>query len=100
MKITATNRPQLRTVEVKLTLTHEEVELLTKSEFRELSDFTQVVLRNYGLVNHRNKPTDLARDIASTLAFVTPPSHDFPFRLRPATQPTPSTVDSVRGLGS
>lgn len=83
MKIIGTNRRSLRLVELKLVLTHDEVEQLTKVPLSGFSEFTQVVLRNYGLVNNRGKPTDLARDIASTLSFVSGAEHDFPLRLAP-----------------
>lgn len=77
MKITGKRRKQLALTELTLTLTDEEVALLTSAEFHELSDLTQAVLRGYGLVNHRNKPTDLLRDIASTKAFITPAEHSY-----------------------
>ena len=71
MHIHATKKKNLHTVEFKITLSLEEVKLLTTTEWEDLSDSTQYILRNYGLVNHRNKPTDLSRDIASTASFVT-----------------------------
>ena len=83
MKITGKHRRNLGLVELTLTLTEDEVTLLVRSKINELNDLTQTVARQYGLINHKNKPTDLLRDLASTLSFITPAEHDFKLGLRP-----------------
>ncbi len=83
MKITGKHRRNLGLVELTLSLTEDEVTLLVRSKINELNDLTQTVARQYGPINHINKPTDLLRDLASTLSFITPAEHEFKLGLRP-----------------